>query len=82
MKLFPNSSKKKASNGIRCAYTTLLCILATYYFDFGFPGAYIAPISSTISASAVYIGQWQSDLWKVTYSSLIFGMIGVVIGKK
>ena len=76
----PAGAKRKFLLSIRTAYTVLLSIALTYYVDFGVSGAYLAPIYSAISGGALYVGQWQGDMWRATYAAPICGSIGVVIG--
>lgn len=76
----PAGAKRKLLLSIRTAYTVLLSIALTYYLDFGVSGAYLAPIYSAISGGALFVGQWQGDMWRATYASPICGSIGVIIG--
>ena len=76
----PATTQKKFFASYRTAYTTLICIIVTHYWKLGGTATYVAPLLSAISGGAPYFGQWQGDMWKVTYGGVIGSAVGVLIG--
>lgn len=77
----PATTRKKFLSSYRTAYTTLITIVLTYYWEFGSSSAtYVGPLLSAISGVDSYFGQWQNDFWKIIYSSVFGSAIGVAIG--
>jgi hypothetical protein len=77
----PATTQRKFTNAFRTAYASGLCIILRYYDWDGFGASgYILVVCAAIAAAALYVGQWQSDLWKLTYACLLCGIVGLVLG--
>ena len=77
----PATTQRKFTNAFRTAYASLVCIVLLYLDWEGFgQSGFIVVVCAAIAAAALYVGQWQSDIWKVTYSCPLCSIIGVLLG--
>lgn len=77
----PATTRGRILSSYRTAYTTLITIVLSYYWEFGSEsGTYVAPLLAAISGLDCYFGQWQKDYWKVVYCAAIGNALGVAVG--
>lgn len=72
----------KLHSSLRTVYTTGLCLALMTIWTTKWSGnsTYLSPVLSTISGKALYLGQWMSDVYKVSFSCILGSCIGVAIG--